>query len=123
MISHFQDDLYQDFQRLVSIRPSHLSAVTATGPSGKDSIADIFKDAVFSLTSNPAPMEEYMKRVTDLLNNGVTDTAVITDIIETLFEQVNVKLAKNHFNYFNRKILISLKFLSVEACQKFEPWT
>ncbi|XP_060600861.1 polyadenylate-binding protein-interacting protein 1-like [Ruditapes philippinarum] len=101
-----QDDLYQDFQRLVSIRPSHLSAVTTTGPSGKDSIADIFKDAVFSLTSNPAPMEEYMKRVTDLLNNDVTDTAVINDIIETLFEQ---SISEPNFRFTGAKIC---KYLS-----------
>ncbi|XP_053394953.1 polyadenylate-binding protein-interacting protein 1-like [Mercenaria mercenaria] len=96
-----QDALYQDFQRLVSIRPSHLSAVTTTGPSGNDSIADIFKDAVFSLTSNPAPMEEYMKRITDQLNQGVSDPTVIQDIIETLLEQ---SISEPNFRFTGAKI-------------------
>lgn len=44
---------------------------------------------MFTLTSNPGPTEEYVKRVIELLNVGVTDEAVIKDIIETLFEQVS----------------------------------
>lgn len=109
-----QDTFYQDFQRLVSIRPSHLSApVTTTGSSGKDSAADIFKDAVFSLTSNPAPMEEYMKRVVDILNKGITDVSVINDIIETLFEQ---SISEANFRFTGAKIC---KFLSNEL--KYHP--
>ncbi|XP_052774116.1 polyadenylate-binding protein-interacting protein 1-like isoform X2 [Mya arenaria] len=94
-----QDALYQDFQRLVSVRPTHLGAGTTTG--SQESAAEVFKDAVFRLTSNPGPMEELLKRVVDLLNMGVTDLAVINDIIETLLEQ---SISEANFRFTGAKI-------------------
>lgn len=103
-----QDVLYQDFQRLVSIRPSHLSGVTTGGAATKDSPADMFKNAVFELTSNPGPMEEYLKPIVDTLKRGVTDIAVLNEIIETLFEQ---SVSESNFRFTGAKIC---KYLSEE---------
>lgn len=81
-----QEALYQDFHRLVNIRPSHLNSCT-TQDSHRNSAAEIFKEAVFQLTSNPGPLDELLKRVVDILNTD-QELAVIHNIIETLFEQV-----------------------------------
>ncbi|XP_052274328.1 polyadenylate-binding protein-interacting protein 1-like isoform X2 [Dreissena polymorpha] len=92
--SESQDSLYQDFQRLANVRPNHLDT------SG-ESAADSFNDAVFSLTSNPGPMEEYMKRIVDMLESGITDMAVIQNIIETLIEQ---SISEANFRFTGAKI-------------------
>jgi len=91
-------DLYQDFQRLVSVRPSHLNSTHSD-----ENVAEVFKEAVFKLTSNPGPTEEYVKRVIELLNLGVADKNVIEEIIETLFEQVR---AKRLFSFVSSQICI-----------------
>lgn len=100
-----QDALYQDFQRLVSIRPPHLSGITTPGSLGPESPPEVFRDAIFQLTSNPAPMEEYMKRITELLSD-VTDNSVIDDIVNTLFEQ---SISEANFRFTGAKIC---KYLS-----------
>lgn len=105
--------LYQDFQRLVSIRPSHLNATAVpSGSKGSENPAEVFKEAVFTLTSNPGPTEEYVKRVVELLNLGESDEAVIDDIINTLFEQVGIKAIT---------FIISLFYLLSGCCIFFKP--
>jgi len=99
------DGLYQQFQKLVNIRPSHLTGESA---SQADITAGQFKDAVFRLTSNPGPMKEYLRPVIDALNNHVTDKAVIDNIIETLFEQ---SISEANFRFTGAKIC---KYLSEE---------
>ncbi|KAL4235831.1 Polyadenylate-binding protein-interacting protein 1 [Mactra antiquata] len=103
-----QENLYEDFQRLVSVRPTHLSAVTTSGSTGSGSASEAFKDAVFNLTSNPAAMEMLMIKVVESLNQHTSDDNEINDIIETLFEQ---SLLEANFRFTGAKIC---KYLSNE---------
>ena len=73
-----------DYNRLVSIPASTNSGVTT---SGTDNPVDMFRNAVITLTTK-GNVEEYIKPIVDILKRGVTDMAVLNEIIEVLYDHV-----------------------------------
>ena len=83
----FQENvLYEDFQRLMRIRPAFLNS--ADGNVDNAAVVGMFKDAVFQLTTSPGNVGEYLKPIVDTLKGGVNDPEIINEIIEILLEQV-----------------------------------
>ena len=74
-----------DYNRLVSIPASTNSGVTT---SGTDNPVDMFRNAVITLTTK-GNVEEYIKPIVDILKRGVTDMAVLNEIIEVLYDHVS----------------------------------
>ncbi|KAL3868288.1 hypothetical protein ACJMK2_041115 [Sinanodonta woodiana] len=77
------EPLYGQFQRLVLNCPTHLSGNVL---SNHCSATDMFRNAVFMLTTNPGGIEEHIKPVLDRLKT-VIDTQVRDEIINILLEQ------------------------------------
>ena len=86
------DNLYEDFQRLVNICPSHLPGGQVSAPSN-DQVVEGFKSALHALTIRPGEMESVMRPMVDLMLQ-CNDESIVHSIIELLFEQVrpNIKI-------------------------------
>lgn len=80
-----QNNLFEDFQRLVSIRPDD---VNKSGPSPSlENVAATFRSTIYDMTIQPGSVEDALRPVVAMLNTCSEDTAVNT-IVEILFEQV-----------------------------------
>lgn len=93
-----------DYNRLVTIPASTNSGLTT---SGTDNPVDMFRNAVITLTTK-GNVEEYIKPIVDILKRGVTDMAVLNEIIEILYEH---SINEVNFGYTGAQIC---KYLSNE---------
>lgn len=93
-----------NYNPLANIPSSNNSGVTT---SGTDNPVDMFRNAVITLTTK-GNVEEYMKPIVDNLKRGVTDMAVLNEIIEILFEH---SINEVNFSYTGAQIC---KYLSNE---------
>ena len=85
MFTLFQREM-ENFEHLVSIPNSGSSGVTTFNT---DDPVDMFRNAVITLTTK-GNVEQYMKPIIAKLKSGVTDMAVLNQIIDILFDHVRV---------------------------------
>lgn len=82
---NFQNNLFEDFQRLVNIGPQDINQ---SGPSPSvENIIEAFNSILYEMTIQPGSVEDSLKPFVDLLQNCSDDQA-INGIVESLFEQV-----------------------------------
>ncbi|XP_033738113.1 polyadenylate-binding protein-interacting protein 1-like isoform X1 [Pecten maximus] len=96
--THVQNNLFEDFQRLVSITPSHVSA-PASKPTSDKVISD-FKTMLFNMTIQPGNIEEYLSSIVNIMKN-VADETVVREVIEILFEQC---VTEPNFRYTGARV-------------------
>ncbi|XP_069128286.1 polyadenylate-binding protein-interacting protein 1-like isoform X2 [Argopecten irradians] len=93
-----QNNLFEDFQRLVSITPSHVSA-PASKPTS-DKVINDFKTMLFNMTIQPGNIEEYLSSIINIMKN-VTDETIVREVIEILFEQC---VTEPNFRYTGARV-------------------
>ena len=94
-----QNNLFEDFQRLVSIRPND---VNTSGPSPSlENVAATFRSTLYDMTIQPGSVEDALRPIIAMLNTCSEDTAVNT-IVEILFEQ---SIAEPNFRYTGAKVV------------------
>ncbi|XP_060081076.1 polyadenylate-binding protein-interacting protein 1-like [Ylistrum balloti] len=96
--THVQNNLFEDFQRLVSITPSHVSAPVSKPTS--DKVINDFKSMLFNMTIQPGNIEEYLSSIVNIMKN-VTDETVVREVIEILFEQC---VTEPNFRYTGARV-------------------
>ncbi|XP_064605701.1 polyadenylate-binding protein-interacting protein 1-like [Liolophura sinensis] len=93
-----EERLYEQFQRLVSVRPPHLSSVSATSDSGA---IELIKSTIHYLTTNPGQIDIYMGTVVSQLHQHTLNEATVNKIIESLIEQ---GISEPNFRYTGAKM-------------------
>lgn len=94
-----QNNLFEDFQRLVNIRPHDINQ---SGPSPSvENIIDAFNSILYEMTIQPGSVEDSLKPFVDLLQNCSDDQA-INGIVESLFEQ---SIIEPNFRYTGAKVV------------------
>lgn len=73
---------------MISIPSSNSSGVTIYNT---DNPIDMFKNAVITL-STKGNVEEYMKPIINKLKGGITDMAILNEIIDILYDHVSLLL-------------------------------
>lgn len=80
-----QERLFEQFQRLVSVRPPHLSSASASSDSGA---IELIKSTIHYLTTNPGQIDSYMSTVVSQLHQQTLNETTVNKIVESLIEQV-----------------------------------
>lgn len=115
VFAHNQNNLYEDFQRLVNIRPES-NGVAKSGPTVKN-ITDAFSSILYEMTIQPGNVNDSMKPVVDMLHN-CSDEQAVNNIVEILFEQ---SITEPNFRYTGAKVVnyLSQELKAIPAFANF----
>ena len=80
----FTQSELEEFERLLTIQQSSTGRFTDS-----DNPVTMFREAVVTLTTK-GNVEEYMKPIVGQLKNGLTDMAIITEMINILYDHVSL---------------------------------
>lgn len=96
--SHTQNNLFEDFQRLVNIRPQDVQS----GPSlSVENIAAAFSSTLYEMTIQPGSVEDALKPIIAMLQSCSEEVAV-NSLVEILFEQ---SITEPNFRYTGAKVV------------------
>ncbi|KAL5022717.1 hypothetical protein ScPMuIL_001872 [Solemya velum] len=94
-----QEALYEEFNRLLHVRPAHLEETSTAEENA--SVVKTFKTMLFQLTTQPGNVDEYIHSMGETLRKGVTNEETVKQIISLLYEQ---GVTEANFRYTGAKV-------------------